>query len=90
MDPIAAPCTVEPRQGSTGALGIASLQRDPRGPVPHPCSPWPGLVPGRGGGSLHPPVPFVSLRKIDLEARWKSPAANRVRRCLTAAPRGST
>lgn len=53
-------CSVHSRagQGSTGASGIASLRRDPHGPVPHPCSPWPGLaVPSRavaGAASTRP------------------------------------
>lgn len=57
---------------------------------PSPSHPRARGCPCHPRESLHPPVPFVSLRKIDLEARWKSPAANRVRRCLTAAPRCST
>ena len=80
------PSHLEPRHP---ALGIPSARWHHSGlPVPIPSVLLP--IPGHGGGSRCPPAPFVSLRKIDLEARWKSPAANRVRRCLTAAPRGST
>lgn len=60
----------------------------------HPRCPHPIPVPGAArtilGRASTQRCLLSASEKIDLEARWKSPAANRVRRCLTAAPRCST